>query len=92
VNGIKGIKRFEESLNGTRKFELYKHKRNKYLKPSIDRHCIALQLRAFNSALVLSFPMENDRDENAALVDIKMVGSSTIGLGDFRQAVPAISV
>ena len=32
---------------------------------------------------------ENDRDENAAL-NIKMVGGSTIGLGDVRQAMPAI--
>lgn len=32
---------------------------------------------------------ENDRDNNAAL-NIKMVGSSTIGLGDIRQATPAI--
>lgn len=34
---------------------------------------------------------ENDRDENAS-INIKMVGSSTIGLGDVRQALPAISV
>jgi putative transposase len=34
---------------------------------------------------------ENDRDENAA-VNIKMVGISTIGLGDVSQALPAISV
>ena len=33
---------------------------------------------------------ENDRDKNAAL-NIKMVGSSTMGLGDVRQATPAIS-
>ena len=33
---------------------------------------------------------ENDRDKNAAL-NIKMVGGSTIGLGDVRQATPAIS-
>jgi putative transposase len=33
---------------------------------------------------------ENDRDENAA-VNIKRVGSSTLGLGDVRQALPAIS-
>lgn len=32
----------------------------------------------------------HDRDENASL-NIKMVGSSTIGLGDVRQALPAIS-
>jgi putative transposase len=32
----------------------------------------------------------HDRDENAAL-NIKVVGSSTIGLGDVRQALPAIS-
>ncbi|NJK27350.1 MAG: transposase [Coleofasciculaceae cyanobacterium SM2_3_26] len=32
----------------------------------------------------------NDRDENAA-TNIKMVGASTIGLGDVRQALPAIS-
>jgi putative transposase len=34
---------------------------------------------------------ENDRDENAS-VNIKMVGSSTIGVGDVRQVEPAISV
>ncbi|MGL5792854.1 MAG: RNA-guided endonuclease InsQ/TnpB family protein [Xenococcaceae cyanobacterium] len=34
---------------------------------------------------------ENDRDENASL-NIKMVGISTIGLGDVRQVLPAISV
>ncbi|NET57648.1 MAG: transposase [Symploca sp. SIO2E6] len=33
----------------------------------------------------------NDRDENAAL-NIKRVGSSTLGVGDVRQAQPAISV
>ncbi|NER29612.1 MAG: transposase, partial [Symploca sp. SIO1C4] len=33
---------------------------------------------------------ENDRDRNAAL-NIKRVGSSTLGVGDVRQAVPAIS-
>jgi putative transposase len=33
---------------------------------------------------------ENDRDENAA-VNIKRVGVSTLGLGDVRQALPAIS-
>ena len=33
----------------------------------------------------------NDRDENAAL-NIKRVGSSTLGVGDVRQAMPAISV
>ncbi len=33
----------------------------------------------------------NDRDENAAL-NIKKVGSSTLGVGDVRQAQPAISV
>jgi putative transposase len=33
----------------------------------------------------------NSRDENAAL-NIKMVGASTIGLGDVRQAKPAIAV
>ncbi|NER47342.1 MAG: transposase [Symploca sp. SIO1A3] len=33
----------------------------------------------------------NDRDVNAAL-NIKMVGSSTIGVGDVRRAEPAISV
>jgi putative transposase len=33
----------------------------------------------------------NDRDENAAL-NIKKVGSSTLGVGDVRQAMPAISV
>jgi putative transposase len=33
----------------------------------------------------------NDRDENAAL-NIKMVGSSTIGVGDVRQSLTAISV
>jgi putative transposase len=32
---------------------------------------------------------ENDRDENAA-VNIKRVGVSTLGLGDVRQALPAI--
>ncbi len=32
---------------------------------------------------------ENDRDENAA-VNIKMAGVSAIGLGDVRQALPAI--
>jgi putative transposase len=32
---------------------------------------------------------ENDRDENAAM-NIKMVGISTIGLGDVSQALPAI--
>lgn len=32
----------------------------------------------------------HDRDENAS-VNIKMVGGSTIGLGDVRQALPAIS-
>jgi putative transposase len=34
--------------------------------------------------------VENDRDENAA-VNIKRVGVSTLGLGDVRQALPAIS-
>lgn len=34
---------------------------------------------------------ENDRDENAS-INIKMVGASTIRLGDVRQALPAISV
>ena len=34
---------------------------------------------------------ENDRDENAA-VNIKMAGISAIGLGDVRQALPAIPV
>jgi putative transposase len=34
---------------------------------------------------------ENDRDENAS-VNIKMAGISAIGLGDVRQAVPAIPV
>ncbi|GAB4198506.1 MAG: RNA-guided endonuclease TnpB family protein [Coleofasciculaceae cyanobacterium] len=33
----------------------------------------------------------NDRDENAA-INIKRVGSSTLGVGDVRQAQPAISV
>ena len=33
---------------------------------------------------------ENDRDENAA-VNIKMAGASAIGLGDVRQALPAIA-
>lgn len=33
---------------------------------------------------------ENDRDGNAAF-NIKRVGSSTLGVGDVRQAVPAIS-
>jgi putative transposase len=33
----------------------------------------------------------NGRDENAAKV-IQMVGASTIGLGDVRQALPAIAV
>jgi putative transposase len=33
---------------------------------------------------------ENDRDKNAA-VNIKRVGSSTLGLGDVTQALPAIS-
>ncbi|MEH2030652.1 MAG: transposase [Nostoc sp.] len=33
----------------------------------------------------------NGRDENAAL-NIQMVGASTIGLGDVRQAMPAIAV
>jgi putative transposase len=33
----------------------------------------------------------NDRDENAAL-NIKRVGSSTLGVGDVRQAMPAIPV
>ena len=33
----------------------------------------------------------NDRDENAAM-NIKRVGSSTLGVGDVRQAQPAISV
>ncbi|NEO97650.1 MAG: transposase, partial [Symploca sp. SIO2E9] len=37
-----------------------------------------------------SCQVENDRDGNAAL-NIKRVGSSTLGLGDVRQAVPAIS-
>lgn len=32
---------------------------------------------------------ENDRDKNAS-INIKMVGASTIGLGDVRQALPAI--
>lgn len=32
---------------------------------------------------------ENDRDDNAA-VNIKMAGISAIGLGDVRQALPAI--
>ncbi len=32
---------------------------------------------------------ENDRDENAA-INIKTVGASTVGLGDVRQALPAI--
>ncbi len=34
---------------------------------------------------------ENDRDINAS-INIKMVGASTIRLGDVRQALPAISV
>jgi putative transposase len=34
--------------------------------------------------------VENDRDANASL-NIKMVGISTIGLGDVRQVLPAIS-
>ncbi|KJH69341.1 RNA-guided endonuclease InsQ/TnpB family protein [Aliterella atlantica] len=34
---------------------------------------------------------ENDRDENAS-INIKMVGASTIRLGDVRQALPAIAV
>lgn len=34
--------------------------------------------------------VENDRDENAS-INIKMVGTSTIRLGDVRQAMPAIS-
>lgn len=34
---------------------------------------------------------ENDRDENAS-INIKMVGSSTIGVGDVRQSTTAISV
>ncbi|NEO97811.1 MAG: transposase [Symploca sp. SIO2E9] len=34
--------------------------------------------------------LENERDGNAAL-NIKRVGSSTLGVGDVRQAVPAIS-
>jgi putative transposase len=33
----------------------------------------------------------NDRDENAA-ANIKRVGSSTLGVGDVRQVMPAISV
>lgn len=33
----------------------------------------------------------NDRDENAA-INICIVGSSTLGVGDVRQAQPAISV
>jgi putative transposase len=33
----------------------------------------------------------NDRDENAA-INIKRVGSSTLGVGDVRQVQPAISV
>ncbi|HLO86233.1 MAG TPA: transposase [Nostocaceae cyanobacterium] len=33
----------------------------------------------------------NGRDENAA-INIQMVGASTIGLGDVRQAMPAIAV
>jgi putative transposase len=33
----------------------------------------------------------NGRDENAA-INISMVGASTIGLGDVRQALPAIAV
>jgi putative transposase len=32
---------------------------------------------------------ENDRDENAA-INIKTVGASTVGVGDIRQALPAI--
>ena len=34
---------------------------------------------------------ENDRDENASL-NIKKVGSSTLGVGDVRQSQTAISV
>ncbi|WP_072621471.1 RNA-guided endonuclease InsQ/TnpB family protein [Spirulina major] len=34
---------------------------------------------------------ENDRDENAAM-NIKVAGASAIGLGDVRQALPAIAV
>ncbi|MBU7581615.1 MAG: transposase, partial [Nostoc sp. TH1S01] len=34
---------------------------------------------------------ENDRDENASL-NIRRVGSSTLGVGDFRQSQTAISV
>ena len=33
----------------------------------------------------------NDRDQNAAK-NIKMVGASTIGLGDVRQVNPAVAV
>jgi putative transposase len=39
----------------------------------------------------LSCHQVNDRDENAAL-NIKRVGSSTLGVGDVRQVHPAISV
>ncbi|NEO98498.1 MAG: IS200/IS605 family element transposase accessory protein TnpB [Symploca sp. SIO2E9] len=38
-----------------------------------------------------SCQVENDRDGNASLI-INRVGSSTLGVGDVRQAVPAISV
>ncbi|WNN90108.1 RNA-guided endonuclease InsQ/TnpB family protein [Gloeocapsopsis dulcis] len=38
-----------------------------------------------------SCQVENDRDENAS-VNIKMVGASTIRLGDVRQPLAAISV